>query len=89
MCDGHSDVQVDIGHKVIGVDACIAPLVKLLNDGGWRTIASCCGHGDSPGTIALFDLDGNERWLILTHDRAEGDRLAFGDAARPTPDEDR
>jgi len=41
--------------KPVGIDACIAPLVKALNDGGIATIASCCGHGDQPGNIALAD----------------------------------
>lgn len=36
-------------------DPCIAPLVKALNDGGIRTVASCCGHGAANGNIALAD----------------------------------
>ena len=43
------------------VDSCIAPLVKALNDAGIRTLASCCGHGNIPGTIILED----ENWLII------------------------
>jgi hypothetical protein len=78
MCDGHSNVLVNISGKVVGVDGCIAPLVKLLNDGGYRTLASCCGHGKQPATVPLIDLDGNERWVILTKDRAEGERLMWG-----------
>jgi len=27
------------------VDACIAPLVQMLNNYGIETIACCCGHG--------------------------------------------
>lgn len=77
MCDGHSNVFVDIGHKMIGVDGCIAPLVKALNDAGYRTLASCCGHGNQPANIPLLDLDGVERWLILTTDRAEGEWLMW------------
>lgn len=38
-----------------GIDACIAPLVKALNDGGIETIASCCGHGKGDGRIDLVD----------------------------------
>jgi hypothetical protein len=38
-----------------GVDSCIAPIVKALNDAGIGTVASCCGHGRPPGTIALVD----------------------------------
>lgn len=38
-----------------GVDACIAPLVQALNDGGIQTVASCCGHGRMPGRVILED----------------------------------
>lgn len=43
------------GHATAGVDPCIAPLVQALNDGGLQTIASCCGHNQRPGWIALGD----------------------------------
>ena len=33
------------GRREIAVDACIAPLVQVLNDHGIETIACCCGHG--------------------------------------------
>lgn len=33
------------GRREIPVDACIAPLVQVLNDYGIETIACCCGHG--------------------------------------------
>jgi len=38
-----------------GIDACLAPLVKALNDGGITTVSSCCGHGTGDGTILLSD----------------------------------
>lgn len=38
-----------------GIDKCIQPLVKALNDAGLETIASCCGHGFRPTNIALKD----------------------------------
>ena len=38
-----------------GIDPCIAPLINALNNGGIRTVASCCGHGRRPGNIALTD----------------------------------
>jgi hypothetical protein len=78
MCDGHSDALVDTGSKTIGVDHCIAPLVQALNNAGYQTIASCCGHGDQAATVPLFDLDGNERWVILTRDRAEAEQMMWG-----------
>jgi len=37
------------------VDFCISGIVKALNDGGARTIASCCGHGKTDGEIVLAD----------------------------------
>ena len=36
-------------------DPCIASLVATLNYGGIETVASCCGHGEQPGSIALAD----------------------------------
>lgn len=42
-------------------DPCIAPIVKALNDAGLRTVASCCGHGERPGSIILA----NETELVI------------------------
>jgi hypothetical protein len=49
-------------------DPCLVPLIKALNDGGILTIASCCGHGKNPGTIALTD----GRWLVILPDFKSG-----------------
>lgn len=38
-----------------GVDACIAGIVRALNDGGIMTASSCCGHGRGDGSILLAD----------------------------------
>ena len=38
-----------------GIDACIADIVRALNDGGVITTSSCCGHGRSDGSILLAD----------------------------------
>lgn len=63
MCNDHSGVLVSIptasqrgpdGNKR-AIDACLVPLVKALNDAGFATLASCCGHGYRPGIIALAD----------------------------------
>ena len=43
------------GFTEAAVDACLAPFVAALNTGGLQTIASCCGHGDGPGTVILED----------------------------------
>lgn len=57
--------------KMVGVDACIAPIVKALNDAGVPTVASCCGHGKTVGNIAL--TDGRE--LIIARDSDERKRI--------------
>jgi len=38
-----------------GIDECIQPLVKALNDCGMKTMASCCGHGNTNGSVILSD----------------------------------
>lgn len=38
-----------------GIDECIKPLIKALNDCGMETIASCCGHGYTNGNVILKD----------------------------------
>lgn len=57
--------------KDCGIDSCIAPIVKALNDGGVPTIACCCGHGKLPGSIVL--ADGRE--LIVAADFDEARRV--------------
>ena len=37
------------------IDACIAPIVKALQDAGIDMRASCCGHGKTLGSIVLAD----------------------------------
>ena len=39
----------------VGVDSCIASIVKALNKAGIRTLASCCGHNKIDGSIILAD----------------------------------
>jgi len=43
------------GRDGVWCDPCLVPLIRALNDGGVRTIASCCGHGTVEGWIALAD----------------------------------
>ncbi len=38
-----------------GIDKCIQPIIRALNEVGMTTVASCCGHGNRPGTIMLKD----------------------------------
>lgn len=61
------------GFTTAGVDACIAPLIQALNDGGFQTIASCCGHGIRPAFIALED----GRELILMPDYESARKLDY------------
>lgn len=42
-------------------DPCIEPLVSALNQGGIKTVASCCGHGTHPTIV----IDSQDRWLLL------------------------
>jgi predicted glycosyl hydrolase (DUF1957 family) len=50
------------------IDACIVPIVQALNDVGITTVASCCGHGNMPGSIALED--GREILIARNYDEA-------------------
>lgn len=67
MCEHGNDVVVMV--KIPGdlacdgkerwdeknVDACIAPIVKALQEGGIDMRGSCCGHGKGLGEIDLQD----------------------------------
>lgn len=41
--------------REMGIDSCIAPIVKALQDGGIDMLSSCCGHGNGDGEISLAD----------------------------------
>jgi len=53
--------------KTVGIDKCIAHIIKALQDAGIETTGCCCGHGESDGYIGL-----NEG-LILTIKKWERD----------------
>ena len=68
MCEYENDIKLELdtpeylsctGRERNGewkkIDACIAPLIKALNDFGIRTVSSCCGHGKGNGYIDLWD----------------------------------
>lgn len=59
------------------VDPCIAPLVKALNDGGFLTTSSCCGHGHRPGTITI--KDGKELIIMKDFETARSIDYLFPD----------
>lgn len=43
------------GVPTVWCDPCIASIIAALNDGGIKTVASCCGHRQQLGRIALAD----------------------------------
>jgi len=45
------------GRTEIAVDACLAPLVQMLNDYGVHTTGCCCGHGVADGSVS-YEQDG-------------------------------
>lgn len=59
------------GKATIWCDPEIVDLVKALNDGGIPTLASCSGHGERNGSIALKD----GRCLIITPTLKEHNRI--------------
>lgn len=74
MCKWGTDELVRIGGKPVFIDKCIAPIVMVLNKGGLKTIAACCGHGKRPGNIVLED--GRELFIMPDFDLArEFDRI--------------
>lgn len=69
MCEQGTTAHVVVnGNEVVDVDACIAPIVRILNDAGIGTVASCCGHGHRPGNIAL--ADGRELIIARSYEEA-------------------
>lgn len=54
-------IPADLSHtgkeykKKVGIDKCIAPIVRALEKGGVKMCASCCGHGKGAGYIHLQD----------------------------------
>lgn len=41
--------------KDVGIDRCIAPIVRALQNGSIDMLGSCCGHGEYEGSIMLAD----------------------------------
>src|SRR5690606_37022351 len=69
------------GTPAVWCDPEIADLVSALNAGGVPTVASCSGHGERPGNIAL--ADGRE--LIIAKDYAEARAIEACWNTRPAP----
>ena len=60
MCKWGHTALVEINGRNRDIDECIAPLVDTLNKAGYRTIASCCGHGKQPGSIIYIEPESGE-----------------------------
>lgn len=75
MCQWGNTVCIEIDGQPIDVDRCIAPIVAALNACGMKTRASCCGHGEQPGNIALWD--GREIIIAANHEQARVVSAAF------------
>lgn len=71
MCEWNTTKILEISGRPRDIDACIYPIVRALNDAGLITVASCCGHGNRPGNIALAD----KRELIISPDYETGRRI--------------
>lgn len=67
MCKWGNTRPMSINGKIRDIDDCIFDLVVLLNRYYKTTIASCCGHGKQPTSIAFED--GSEM-IILNYKQA-------------------
>lgn len=79
MCDhapNREAAMVKVAERV-WCDPCLVPLVKALNDAGMPTVASCCGHGRRPSTVAL--ADGREVIVARTFEEARELTSGFPD----------
>jgi hypothetical protein len=72
-CDGKEQ------WKSVGIDACIAHIVKALQEGGIDMCGSCCGHGGRSGHIHLQD----GRGLLILSPQENSDYLRRTTAASP------
>lgn len=72
MCQ-HGNTEALYLHpgRWVDIDSCIVDFVTALNEAGIYTVASCCGHGNRPGNIAL--ADGRE--LIIVPDYESGRKV--------------
>ena len=61
--------MVVVRPNVAWCDPCLAGIVRALFDGGFPTVASCCGHGERPSRIAL--ADGREVVIFPSMDAAD------------------
>ena len=48
------DKMVKIKDRTVRVDSCLKLIIQYLNELGYRTVASCCGHGIYKPTILIL-----------------------------------
>jgi len=60
MCKWGTDKMVKLAYPMhnskrmeIAVDACLQPLIQMLNDYKIHTVGCCCGHGNGEGSILI------------------------------------
>lgn len=63
---GREDHLMPIRGRVQNIDACIAHIVAALNAANIQTTASCCGHGNLPGSIFIGDYKVDEKLMLIT-----------------------
>ncbi len=68
-----------------GIDECIKPLIDALNQCGLKTVASCCGHRNTLGNIAL--ADGREIMIAPDFETARKIEALFPDIHGSIPSE--
>jgi hypothetical protein len=71
------------GKPTVWCDPEIADLVAALNNGGVPTVASCSGHGEVFGNIALED--GRELWILPNYETARRVERLPGIYTTPAP----
>lgn len=71
MCQWGTDAVVRLAYRMpvsgrteIAVDACLAPLVQMLNDYGVHTTGCCCGHGVAEGSV-FYEQDQQQYTLTI------------------------
>lgn len=70
MCKPGNTRTLEIDGKPRSIDSCIYDFVKILNDNGYKTFASCCGHGKQPTRISYDDNGTDKEIIICNYDQA-------------------
>lgn len=84
--EGAEHVVNEAGEHFIPIDACIAPIIRLLWDNGIVTLSSCCGHvqeGDEHpwGVITIQTKPGVRQRGAMVLRRERYEQLLAAEAA--------